>query len=198
MITPQIKNPAPVPDERQPLIPYRPDAPNPYAPKKPEEYIKAYEDYNYDYPVESLYSMQNVAPQNFDLMRQRAMQTVGSGVQSGMQTGMTQLASSGGLSAADRQAFQAQAQRQKVDLSQGSQSAYDQMASQNLYDTNKFNIGQDNMVSDYNQQILNQRAKDMSSEYEKKSVNIYQQRLKEAILERQLKAARDIAHSQGV
>src|SRR6478735_21249 len=100
-----MQNPAPVPDERVFQGPRRGPPPpksaqNPYAQQTADD-IKAYEDYTYGYPMDTLGAPRQMAPQNFDLMRQRAMQTVGAGVQSGTLTGMSQLAASGGLSAAD-------------------------------------------------------------------------------------------------
>lgn len=174
----------PVPTDRKPR--------NPYA-----EDISAYENGVYSYPVDTLDSMRMMG-QYYDPMRQRALQTVGAGVQSGNATTMSQLASTGGLSAADRQAILSQGQRQRVDLSQGSQAAYDQMDAQNLYDTNKFNVGMTQATLDANQRIMNQRAQDMSAEAEKKATNIYMQQLKEAFLQRQLETARKIAQQQGV
>jgi hypothetical protein len=174
----------PVPTERQPRNPYGDD-------------IKAYEQSVYSYPVQTLNSMRMLG-QYYDPMRQRALQSVGAGVQSGNLTTMNQLASTGGLSAADRQAILAQGQRQRVNLSQGSQAAYDQMDAQNLYDTQKFNVGLNQSTLDANQRIMNQRAQDMATEAEKKATNIYMEQLKEAFLQRQLETARKIAQQQGV
>jgi len=158
--------------------------------------IARYEDYRYSWDPRKV-GAQSMVPQSFDLMRQRAMGTIGSGVESGQRTAMSQLASSGGLSAADRQALMAQGNRQRVNLYQGAMAPYDQMEAQNVYDTNKFNIGQQQSAADYNQQIMNQRARDIATMGEQKATNMYEQRLKEAMLERQLDAARAIARQQG-
>lgn len=166
---------------------------NPWA-NSPD--IKAYEQGTYSYPVQKV-AAGSVLPQNFDPMRQQALRTVNGGVMSGQKTLMSQLASSGGLSSADRQALMAQGQRQRVDLSQGALAAYDQMQAKNLYDTNEFNIGLQQKASDYNQDLMNQRAQDMAGMAAKKATNLYQQRLKEAMLERQLDASRYIARKQG-
>lgn len=159
--------------------------------------INPYETGSYSWDPMTMGDPQQLQAQNYDLMRQGALRNVNQGVQSGMRTGMASLAASGGLSAADRQAFAAQGQRQRVQMGQGATSGYDQMASQNLYDTQKFNLGQQQQTMDMNQDIWNSRNRDVAGQNELRSVNIYQQRLKEALLERQLDAARKIAREQG-
>jgi hypothetical protein len=134
--------------------------------------------------------------QSFDPYRQGAMQSINAGVNSGEQTAASQLASSGGLSQADKQALAAQSQRQRVGLQQGGQAAYDQMEAQNMYDTNQANSKMSAEALDINQQILNQRARDMAAEMEKKATNIYTERLKEAVLERKMATARYLASKQ--
>lgn len=155
-----------------------------------------YEDIKYDYQVQTLNNPQKLMAQNYDLQRQGALGAVGGGVQSGTRTAMTALASSGGLSAADAQALQAQGQRQRVNLSQGALSPYDQMQAQNMYDTDKFNVGQSQATMDYNTQVMNQKARDVATEREKIATNIYQQRMQEALLQRQLEAAKIISQAQ--
>jgi hypothetical protein len=156
-----------------------------------------YEDSTYTYPLKLLDKPQSLLNQNFDARRQAAMGTVGGGVQSGTKGAMTSLASSGGLSYADRQALSDQGNRQRVNLGQGALGSLDQQASQNMYDTQKFNIGQDQQTADLNMQLQNQHARDLAVEAQTKATNIYQQRMQEAMLERQLQAAREIAQRQG-
>lgn len=158
--------------------------------------INRYESATYDYPVTLLRSPGNLYAQNFDRQRQAAQQQINAGVSSGTATGMAALASSGGLSAADRKAIEAQGQRQQVELSQGAMNPYDQAAAQNLYDTSQFNALQEQTINDQNAATQNQAARDKAAQYETKAANIYAQRMKEALLERQLDAARIIAGRQ--
>lgn len=155
-----------------------------------------YENLSYDYKVNTLNDPQKVLNQNYDLQRQGALKSVGAGAQSGSLGAMSSLASSGGLSESDRQAISAQGQRQRVNLSQGALSPYDQMQSQNMYDTQKYNAGMQQQTDDANANILNQKARDVATQNEKISTNIYQQRMQEAMLQRQLEAARVISQGQ--
>lgn len=157
----------------------------------------SYENSTFNYPLQLMQNPQDLMAQNFDARRQAALGTVRGGVQSGTQSAMTSLASSGGLGYADRQALADQGQRQRVNLGQGALGSLDQQAAQNLYDTQKFNVGQDQQVADINQQLQNQHARDLAVEAQNKATNIYQQRMQQAMLERQLEAAREIAQRQG-
>lgn len=150
----------------------------------------------YGYDVQTLSRPGQLMNQSFDPYRQNASRDVNAATQSNFQTGSTSLASSGGLSSADQMALKAQQQRANVSGQQGAQGLYDQMQAQNSYDTQKFNVGQQQGVSDYNSQILNQRARDMSTEANKKAENLYNQRMKDALLDRQLEAAKLISQQQ--
>lgn len=164
-----------------------PGALNPWAPFKDH-----YEKGSYGFDIKTLQQPKALMAQNFDPERQRAMGAVNAGVQSGTQTAMQSLMSSGGLSAADKNAMLAQGQRQRVDLGQGAMAPIDQMQSQNLYDTQKFNVAQQQNVLDTNQAIKNKHAMDVATQNEQRTTNIYLQRLKEAMLERQLAKAKEL------
>ncbi|HYX39935.1 MAG TPA: hypothetical protein VE954_43115 [Oligoflexus sp.] len=165
----------------------KPGSLNPWAP-----FIDHYEKGKYGFDIQSVSQPRGMMAQNFDPMRQRALGAVNAGVQSGTQTAMQSLMQSGGLSAADRQALQSQGQRQRVNLAQGAMAPIDQMAAQNMYDTQKFNVGAQQNALDMNQDFQNRRGMEMASQNEARAVNLYQQRMKEAFLERQLAKAKEL------
>lgn len=157
--------------------------------------IAAYENFNFDYPME-LMKAKRMGTQSYDPQRQAALQNVYGGVESGNLGAMSQIAGTSGLSAADRQAINAQGQRQKVTMAQGSQAGINQMQAQNMYDTGNFNAGQSQQAEDFNAKALNQKARDVSMLKEQQAMNIYNRRLNEAILQRALEKSAEVAAGQ--
>lgn len=157
--------------------------------------IAAYENFQFDYPME-LMKAKRMGVQSYDPQRQEALRNVYGGVESGNLGAMSQIAGTSGLSAADRQALKAQGQRQKVGIAQGSQAAINQMQSQNLYDTQNYNASQSQQAEDFNAKALNQKARDISMMKEQQALNIYNRRLNEAVLQRALEKAGEVANGQ--
>jgi hypothetical protein len=104
--------------------------------------------------VDSIKEMQAM---NFDPYRRRALQDVEASSASGQATAESNLARSGGLSAADRMAMASQFNRERISGRQGALGKYDEMEARNIYDVDRTNVGAENQRR-YANQAAQQQA----------------------------------------
>ena len=164
------------------------------VPNLPYKDPYSYENIQYGYKPQLVADPERLAASSLGMQRYQAGQGANAAVNSGLQTGMSSIASSSGLSLADRRALQEQGQRQRVQGMQAAQVPFNQMQAENLYQADQANIQNRQRVAAQNQAILNQYEEDKAAFERQKQEMIYRQKNEEARLQQALEAAARTAY----
>jgi hypothetical protein len=165
---------------------------NPYT-----DAIKNLESSQYGGKLSLLANPEDQLAQNYNAQRQMAIQSANAASQSGLATAGAGIAATTGLSEADRRALAAQGHRAKISSLQGAQNPYDQLQSQSIADTDKFNIGRRQTTADANTQLKNTYEQEKSAFEQRKQENLYQLAIKAAEDKRRIETAEMMAQRQG-
>jgi hypothetical protein len=149
----------------------------------------SYENIQYNYNPQLMQQADRLNAPSLGFDRYRAQNEAAGAASSGYSSGLTSLASTSGLSAADKAAMAQQSQRARVTGGQRAQSGFNAMQAENLYNTEQFNIQNQQKVAGQNQSIMNQYEQDRAEFERKKAELIYQQKNEEARLNRALEAS---------